>query len=145
MYIYSVYIYSVYIYVYVYIYVCVIYMHVLYIYINIIVYTKLYYIIIHCFRLKAQSQIHTSPLSSALRDAPDTLPTHHSRACQPWLVPKKKPKRVAPEARYIPYDNDMNENHRKTIGKRLGDSEISLHGAGIFTYKTGWFKKGKCW
>ena len=25
------------------------------------------------FRLKAQSQIHTSPLSSALRDAPDTL------------------------------------------------------------------------
>ena len=97
-----------------------------YIYIkNIIVYTKLYYIIIHCFRLKAQSQIHTSPLSSALRDAPDTLPTHHSRACQPWLVPKKKTKRVAPEARYIPYDNDMNENHRKTIGKRSGDSEIS--------------------
>ena len=75
-------------------------------------YTKLYYIIIHGFRLKAQSHIHTSPLSSALRDAPDTLPTHHSRACQPWLVPKKKPKRVAPEARYIPYDNDM-----KTIGK----------------------------
>ena len=53
-------------------------------------YTKLYYIIIHGFRLKAQSHIHTSPLSSALRDAPDTLPTHHSRACQPWLVPKKK-------------------------------------------------------
>ena len=86
------------VYMYIYIYMCVIYICVIhmcifiYIYIKkikMIGYTKLCYIIIHGFRLKAQSHIHTSPLSSALRDAPDTLPTHHSRACQPWLVPKK--------------------------------------------------------
>ena len=59
----------------------------------------------------------------------------HNGATECWTA---KENMVAPWQRY--------EKHRKSIGKQWGDSEISTICSmyGIFTYKTGWFLRGKC-